>query len=138
MKNRPGVAPICISQKSHASLKAHDPPEQPQAAPQLHAVALLEAINASAGVYQLLLASKERMALGADIDAQFLLRRAGLKSLAAYAADDRLAVLRMYALFHGSHLTFKYAAGRIASQQTASIIISQLDCVCNSNLYFHN
>ena len=138
MKNRPGVAPICISQKSHASLKAHDTPEQPQAAPQLHAVALLEAINASAGVYQLLLASKERMALGADIDAQFLLRRAGLKSLAAYATDDRLAVLRMYALFHGSHLTFKYAAGRIASQQTASIIISQLDCVCNSNLYFHN
>ena len=138
MKNRPGVAPICISQKSHASLKAHDAPEQPQAAPQLHAVALLEAINASAGVYQLLLASKERMALRADIDAQFLLRRAGLKSLAAYATDDRLAVLRMYALFHGSHLTFKYAAGRIASQQTASIIIPQLDCVCNSNLYFHN
>ena len=138
MKNRPGVAPICISQKSHASLKAHDAPEQPQAAPQLHAVALLEAINASAGVYQLLLASKERMALGADIDAQFLLRRAGLKSLAAYAADDCLAVLRMYALFHGSHLTFKYAAGRIASQQTASIIIPPLDCVCNSNLYFHN
>ena len=138
MKNRPGVAPICISQKSHASLKAHDAPEQPQAAPQLHAVALLEAINASAGVYQLLLTRKERMALGADIDAQFLLRRAGLKSLAAYAADDCLAVLRMYALFHGSHLTFKYAAGRIASQQTASIIIPQLDCVCNSNLYFHN
>ena len=74
----------------------------------LHAVALLEAINASAGIYQLLLASKERMALGADINAQFLLRRAGLESLAAYAAYDRLAVLRMYALFHGSHLTFKY------------------------------
>ena len=77
--------------------------------PVLHAVALLEAIHASARIYQLLLAGEERMALGADIDAQFLLGRAGFKSLAANETDDRLAVLRMYALFHGFHLTFRYA-----------------------------
>ena len=100
MKNRPGVAPICISQKSHASLKAHDAPEQPQAAPQLHAVALLEAINASAGVYQLLLASKERMALGADIDAKLRLRGTRLERVTATANYRSFIVLRMNTLLH--------------------------------------
>ena len=70
----------------------------------LHAVALLEAVHASAGVNQLLLAGVERMALRADIDAQLLLHGTGLEGLAADAADDRLAVIRMDLLFHGFHL----------------------------------
>ena len=100
MKNRPGVAPICISQKSHASLKAHDAPEQPQAAPQLHAVALLEAINASAGVYQLLLTREEGVALGANVNDDVLLGGAGLNDIAAGTADRGLLVVGMDALFH--------------------------------------
>ena len=45
------------------------------------------------------------VALRADIDAQLLLHRTGLKGLAADAAHDRLAVIRMDFLFHGFHLT---------------------------------
>ena len=70
----------------------------------LHAVALLEAVYTSAGVNQLLLASVERMALGADINAQVLLDGTGLKGLAANAVNQSLAVVRMDLLFHGFHL----------------------------------
>ena len=71
---------------------------------QLHAVALLETIDASAAVNQLLLSGVEGMALGADIHAQLLLGGTGLEGLAANAADDSLAVIRMDLFFHGFHL----------------------------------
>ena len=71
----------------------------------LHAVTLLETINTSARVNQLLLARVERMALGANVDAHLLLDRAGLKGLAADAANDGLAVIRMDLFLHGFHLT---------------------------------
>ena len=71
----------------------------------LHAVALLEAIHTSAGVNQLLLASVERMALGADINAHFLLDGTGLESFAANATNDTLAVIGMDIFLHGFHLT---------------------------------
>ena len=71
----------------------------------LHAIALLEAINTSAGINQFLLAGEERMALRADIDAQLLLHGTRFKRLAANAANDRLAVVRMDLFLHGIHLT---------------------------------
>ena len=71
----------------------------------LHAVTLLEAVHTSASVHQLLLARVERMALGANVNAHLLLDRAGLKGLAADAANDRLAVIRMDLFLHGFHLT---------------------------------
>ena len=61
---------------------------------------LLEAIDASAGIHQLLLAGEERMALGADINLQLLLRAAGFKRLTAHAANDGLAVLGMDSFFY--------------------------------------
>ena len=71
----------------------------------LHAIALLEAINTSAGINQFLLAAEERMALRANIDAQFLFDRTGFKGFTTNAAYNGLAVIGMDLLFHGSHLT---------------------------------
>ena len=66
------------------------------------AVALLELVHAAAAVYQLLLAGKERMALGANFHLQLLLGRTGLKRLTAYATDGCLAILGMDFLFHAN------------------------------------
>ena len=76
----------------------------------LHAVALLETIDASAAVYELLLAGEERMALGANVNAQFLLHRTGLEGFTAYAANNRLTIVRMDLLFHLSHLSHRLAS----------------------------
>ena len=70
----------------------------------LHAVALLETVHASAVVDQLLLTGVERMALRADIYAQFLLHGARLKGFAANATNDGLAVIGMDLFLHGFHL----------------------------------
>ena len=65
---------------------------------------LLELVNASAGINELLLAGEERMALGANVHAQFsvgvALRRAGGHSLATRATNRYLFILRMDSLFH--------------------------------------
>ena len=71
----------------------------------LHAVALLEAIDASAGVNQLLLAGVERVALGADFNAQLLLGGTGDESVAADAGHGNLLILRMDAFLHDFHLS---------------------------------
>ena len=63
-------------------------------------VALLELVNTSTGINQLLLTGEERMALGADINLQLRLRAAGLKRLTAHAANDGLAVLGMDSFLH--------------------------------------
>ena len=65
-----------------------------------HVETLLEAIHASAGVHQLLLARKEGVALGADFNLQFRLGRTGLKRLTAHATDDGLAIFGMDLIFH--------------------------------------
>ena len=75
----------------------------------LEAETLLEAIDASAGVYQLLLAGVERMALGANINLHLFLCRPGLKRLTAYAANDALAILGMDLFLHCSFTSFAYA-----------------------------
>lgn len=58
----------------------------------LQTVALFEAIDPSAAVYQLLSTGKERMALAADFDLELALGGAGKEGLAAGTAHDRFAV----------------------------------------------
>ena len=56
---------------------------------------LVELVNTSAGIYQLLLAGIKGVALGADFDLDILLRAARLYYLAAGASDGRLRVIGM-------------------------------------------
>ena len=74
-----------------------------------HIEALLEAINTSASVYQLLLAGVERMAFGADINLHLFLCGTGLKSFTAYAANYAFAVLGMDVFLHCCFTSFAYA-----------------------------
>ena len=62
--------------------------------------ALVETINAAAGIHQLLLAGKERMALGADFDADLGDSGDGLQRVTAGAANYSRAILGMDAFFH--------------------------------------
>ena len=66
----------------------------------LEAVLLVEFVHAAAGVDELLLAGVERVALGADLDGDVLLRGAGLVHGAAGAADRGRLVIRMDTVFH--------------------------------------
>ena len=70
----------------------------------LNAEALVEAINTSTGVNQLLLAGIERVALGADLNSDLLLGGAGGKSVTAGATNCGLFVLGMDAFSHLVHL----------------------------------
>ena len=70
----------------------------------LQTEALVEAINASTGVNQLLLAGIERVALGANLNTDVLLSGAGGKSVTAGATNGGLLVVRMDAFFHLVHL----------------------------------
>ena len=65
---------------------------------------LVEALNTSAGVNQLLLASVERMALGANFDVDLRLGGTSLDDVAACAGDGAVNVVRMDTLFHSFHL----------------------------------
>src|SRR5436305_6975057 len=72
----------------------------------LLAVALVEAVNATGGVNQLLLAREERVALRADFDVYVaLLRRARLERVAAGAVNRDVVVVRMNSLLHFCFLT---------------------------------
>ena len=70
----------------------------------LQAKTLVEAINTSTGVNQLLLAGIERVALGADLNTNVLLGRTGSKDIAASAADGGLFVVGMDTFLHFVHL----------------------------------
>ena len=70
----------------------------------LQAETLVEAINTSTGVNQLLLAGIERVALGADLDTDLLLGGAGGKDVTAVATDRGLFVLGMDTFLHFVHL----------------------------------
>ncbi len=71
-------------------------------------VAFLESVNTTAGVDKLLLARKERMAVGANIHAKVFLGGGSLNNFAACATDRRLLILGMNTLFHSCHLFIKY------------------------------
>jgi len=85
---------------------------------------LLEAINTSASVYQLLFAGIERMALGADIHFHLFLRGAGFKCFTAYAANDTFAVLGMNVFLHCCFTSFAYAMA--VNRKRYNIIIVRL------------
>ena len=70
----------------------------------LQAKTLVETINTSTGVNQLLLAGIERVALGADLNTDVLLSGTGSKSVTTGTADGGLFVLRMDAFSHFVHL----------------------------------
>ena len=70
----------------------------------LQAEALVETINTSTGVNQLLLAGIEGVALGADFHFDVLLGRTGSKGVTAGAANGSLFVVGMDAFSHVVHL----------------------------------
>ena len=70
----------------------------------LQAEALVEAINTSTSVNQLLLAGIERVALGADFHTNVLLGRTSGKDITACTADSGLFVLGMDTFLHFVHL----------------------------------
>ena len=72
--------------------------------PLLQAETLVEAIDTSTGVNQLLLAGIERVALGADLNTNLLLGGAGGESVATGATDRGLFVLGMDTFLHFVHL----------------------------------
>ena len=69
-------------------------------------VLLLEAIDATFGIHQLLTAGEERMAMSADFHADVaLIGRPGLERVPACAVDFYFVVSRMNTRFHnGSYL----------------------------------
>ena len=86
--------------------------------------ALLETIDTSAGIHQLLLAGVEGMALRADIHSKFLLGRAGFKRLTAHAANDALAVVGMDLFLHCDFTSFAYAMISLFSRRNHCIIFA--------------
>ena len=67
----------------------------------------LESVNASAGVYELLLTGVERMALGANFHLDILLGRLCLDHVAAVACDGRLVQYGMDVLLHANSPHFQ-------------------------------
>ena len=70
----------------------------------LQAKPLVEPINTSTGVNQLLLAGIERVALGADLNTNVLLGGAGRKDVATGAANRGLFILGVDTFLHLVHL----------------------------------
>ena len=70
----------------------------------LQAETLVETVNTSTGVNQLLLAGIERVALGADLNADLLLSRTGSKDVATGTANGSLFVIGMDTFLHFVHL----------------------------------
>ena len=71
-------------------------------------VTLVELLNTSTSCNITLTASEERMALGANINSQLLLGRAGSKGIATTANDLSLKKLWMNSCLHCIHLTFPH------------------------------
>ena len=88
---------------------------------------LLEAINTSAGVYQLLLTREEGVALGANVNDDILLGGAGLNDIAAGTADRGLLVLGMMPCFMLFHL-FPRICLHISNSR--KIILPQVSIKC--------
>ena len=68
------------------------------------AVLAVKLINTASGGSGFLLAGVERMALGANLHVDLLLRRTGYEFVAAVASNFCLIVLRMDTFFHDLHL----------------------------------
>ena len=70
----------------------------------LQAESLVETVNTSTGVNQLLLAGIERVALGADFNSDVLLGGASSKDVTASATNCSLFVIGMDTFLHVVHL----------------------------------
>jgi hypothetical protein len=66
----------------------------------------LESVNTSAGIYKLLLAGVERMALGANFHLDILLCRLCFDYIAAVAGNSCFVQCRMDVLFHSEFTSF--------------------------------
>ena len=75
---------------------------------------LVETVNTSTGVNQLLLAGIERVALGADFDLDVLLGRTGSKNVTTSTTDGGLFIVRMDAFSHVVHLFLLSSKGILA------------------------
>ena len=78
----------------------------------LQTKSLVETVNTSTGVNQLLLAGIERVALGADFDSDVLLGGTSGKDITACTADSSLFVLGMDTFLHVVHLFLISLKGR--------------------------
>src|SRR5699024_3398768 len=78
----------------------------------LQTESLVETINTSTGVNQLLLAGIEGVALGANFHTDVLLSGAGGEDVAASAANGRLLVVGMDSFLHVVHLFLVMVKGR--------------------------
>jgi hypothetical protein len=67
---------------------------------ELDTVFLLKSINATAGIQELLLASEERVAVGANFDAQLLFNRTSFESVATCAGYLSNVVLWLNCFLH--------------------------------------
>src|SRR5262249_48134320 len=81
---------------------------------------LLEPLDATTRVDELLLARVERVALGADLDGHVALGGARLELVPTRALDDRELVLRVDISLHGTQPTTRSAACSAASTPSAS------------------
>lgn len=70
----------------------------------LDTVFFLELVNAAAGIDKLLLACKERVARGANLNTEVILNGARLEAVPARASNRYLVILRMNSFFHNFHL----------------------------------
>ena len=78
----------------------------------LEAELLVEALNASTSVNQLLLAGIERVTLGAYFDANVLLGGTGLDHFAAGTTNGGLLIIGMDAFLHAVHLFHHRSRGK--------------------------
>ena len=78
----------------------------------LQAKSLVEPINASTGIDQLLLAGVEGMALRADFNLDVLLCGTGCENVATGASDSSLFVLGMDTFLHEFHLSHQISVKR--------------------------
>ena len=75
---------------------------------------LVEALDASTGVDQLLLTGKERVALGTNFNSDVLLRGKNLDHITAVAGNGGLFAYGMDAFLHDFHL-FRNVIGRYST-----------------------
>lgn len=75
---------------------------------------LVEALDASTGVDQLLLTGKERVALGTNFNSDVLLRGKNLDDITAVAGNGGLFAYGMDAFLHDFHL-FRNVIGRYST-----------------------
>jgi hypothetical protein len=96
---------------------------------------LLELVNTSAGVNKLLLAGKEGMALGADINSQLAaLGGFGFNNFAASASNNALLILGMNSVFHVRFTSFRFFGCSLTSFQNARCVITTDLCIITQTI----